>query len=155
MRTKCSPRCIRKTTASCQCIKINVKRSSGESPTLIVTSYAQYIKFLNLLEDQKRYNLPAKDKAFKADVSFAGIEYISPDGPIPVFASRFLDDDKMYFLNDKHLEIHCRPGGFEWFDDDGTVFLRETGDPHEARYGGYADFFCNPHFQGYLHTLAV
>ena len=136
-------------------VVINIKRQSGESPSLILSSYHQYIKLLNLLEDQKRYNLPARDKKFKGSISFSGIEYMSPDGAIPVVASRFVSDDNMLFLNDKHIELCCRPGGFEWFDEDGTVFLRESGDSYEARYGGYCDFFVNPHFQGILSGLAV
>lgn len=134
-------------------VVINIKRKCGESPDMIVTSYKQYIKFLNLLEDQKTYNLPARDKNFKAAVSFSGIEYISPDGVIPVFPSRFVADAHMMFLNSTHIELHNRPGGFEWFDEDGTVFLRESGDSYEARYGGYCDLFINPHFQGILSAL--
>lgn len=136
-------------------VVLNVKRQCGQAPNLILMSYHQMIKYLNLLEDQKQYNLPARDKKFKGQVSFSAIEYISPDGVIPVIASRFLDSDKVYFLNDNHIEFHLRPGGFEWFDEDGTVFLREASDSYEARYGGYGQFFVNPHFQGYLHTLAV
>jgi len=136
-------------------VVVNIKRQSGESPSLILTSFHQYIKLLNLLEDHKRYQLPAKDKAFKGSVSFSGVEYMSPDGAIPVMASRFVSDEKMLFLNDKHIELCQRPGGFEWFDEDGTVFLRESGDSYEARYGGYCDLFINPHFQGQLDNLAV
>jgi hypothetical protein len=136
-------------------VVVNIKRQSGESPDMILTSYHQYIKLLNLLEDHKRYQLPARDKKFKGQISFSGVEYMSPDGVIPVIASRFVSDEKMLFLNSKHMELCCRPGGFEWFDEDGTVFLRESGDSYEARYGGYCDFFVNPHFQGQLDNLAV
>jgi hypothetical protein len=80
---------------------------------------------------------------------------LTPEGAIPVIASRFVPADEMFFLNDDHIELHLRPGGMEWFDEDGTVFLRETGDSYEARYGGYGQTFINPHFQGYLHTLAT
>lgn len=136
-------------------VVVNIKRQSGESPDMILASYAQYIKLLNLLEDHKRYQLPARDKKFKGQISFSGVEYMSPDGVIPVMASRFVSDEKMLFLNSNHIELCCRPGGFEWFDEDGTVFLRESGDSYEARYGGYCDFFVNPHFQGQLDNLAV
>lgn len=136
-------------------VVINVKRQSGESPKLILCAHHQYIKLLNLLEDQKVYNLPAKDKKFKGQVSFSALEYMSADGPIPVVASRFVDGDKMYFLNESHIELNLRPGGFEWFDEDGTVFLRETSDAYEARYGGYGQSFINPHFQGYLYGLGM
>jgi hypothetical protein len=133
---------------------INVKRQSGESPDLILTSYHQYIKILNLLEDQKTYNLPARDKKYKGQISFAGVEFMSADGPIPVVADRFMDAGEIFALNTSHIELHSRPGGMEWFDEDGTVFLRESGDSYEARYGGYCELFVNPHFQGRLHTLA-
>lgn len=136
-------------------VVVNIKRQSGESPDMILTSYAQYIKLLNLLEDHKRYQLPARDKKFKGQISFSGVEYMSPDGVIPVMASRFVSDEKMLFLNSNHIELCCRPGGFEWFDEDGTVFLRESGDSYEARYGGYCDFFVNPHFQGQLDNLQL
>lgn len=133
---------------------INVKRQCGVAPKMILMGYHQYIKFLNLLEDQKTYNLPARDKKFKGQVSFSAIEYLGPEGKIPVLLSRFMDDDKVYALNEDHIEMCLRPGGFEWFSDDGSVFLRETTDSYEARYGGYGQVFVNPHFQGYLYNLS-
>lgn len=133
---------------------MNMKRKCGECPNMILTSYHQYTKLLNLLEDHKRYPLPAKGK-LKGVISFQTIVYASPDGDIPVVMSRFMDSDKIFFLNDKHISLHLRPGGFEWFDEDGTVFLRESGDSYEARYGGYGQFYINPHFQGYLYGLQV
>ena len=135
---------------------INIKRRCGESPDMLLTSFHQFTKILNLLEDQKRYSLPARDKKFKGQISFAGVEFMSADGAIPVIPDRFMDSDKVYGLNSKHIELHQTPGGFEWFDEDGTVFLREaSADAYSARYGGYAELFVNPHFQGELHTLAV
>ena len=136
-------------------VVIKVKKQCGESPDLILMGHHQYVKFLNLLEDAKTYNLPARDKKFKGQISFAAIEYLSSDGVIPVVMDRFMDADEVFFLNTKHIELHCRPGGFEWFDEDGTVFLREaSADAYSARYGGYAELFVNPHFQGRLHSLA-
>lgn len=132
-------------------VVLNVKRQSGKSPKMIICHHHQYIKLLNLLEDHKRYNVPSR----KGEFSFSALSFMSADGEIPVMTSRFIDSDKMYFLNDDHLELHLRPGGFEWFDEDGTVFLREAKDSYEARYGGYGQTFINPHFQGYLYNLAV
>ena len=136
-------------------VVINVKRRCGKAPKLILSSYHQFIKFLNILEDAKRYPVSPRDSKLKGKVSFSAIEYVSPDGVIPVMSSRFLDSDEMFFLNDDHMELNLRPGGLEWFDEDGTVFLRESGDSYEARYGGYGEFFVNPHFQGLLNGLAV
>ena len=136
-------------------VVINVKRRCGVAPKLILSSYHQFIKLLNILEDHKRYNLPARDKKMKGQISFSAIEYLSPDGAIPVVASRFIDSNQMFFLNEDHMELNLRPGGLEWFDEDGTVFLRESGDSYEARYGGYGQFYVNPHFQGLLDNLAI
>jgi len=134
---------------------INVKKNCGESPDMLLMSYLQFIKLLNLLEDQKSYNLPARDKKYKGQISFAGVEFMSADGPIPCVPDRFMDGDEVFALNTKHIELHCTKGGFEWFDEDGTVFLRDaSADSYSARYGGYAELFVNPHFQGRLHTLA-
>lgn len=131
-------------------VVINIKKKCGISPKLALASYKQYKAALNLHEDHKRYQVPAR----RAQFSFQGLEIMTPEGAIPMVASRFVDDDQIYFLNDDHLELRLRPGGFEWFDDDGTVFLRESGDSYEARYGGYGEFFVNPHFQGLLDNLA-
>jgi hypothetical protein len=134
---------------------INVKRQSGESPDLLLMSYHQFIKLLNLLEDQKSYNLPARSPKYKGQISFAAVEFMSADGVIPCVPDRFMDADEVFALNTKHIELHCTKGGFEWFDEDGTVFLRDAStDSYSARYGGYAELFVNPHFQGRLHTLA-
>lgn len=134
---------------------VSVARRCGKAPKFLLMHHHQYIKLLNLLEDQKSYNLPARSAKYKGQVSFSGVEYMGPEGVIPVVTDRFMDSDKIYALNDEYIELHCRPGGFEWFDDDGTVFLRENTDSYEARYGGYAELFVNPHFQGELYNLSV
>lgn len=137
---------------------LSVKKKSGKSPNLIVCSYKQYEKILNLLEDQKRYTVPTraglKSKS-GADISFSGVEFMSVDGPVGIFPERFIEDDRIYFLNDNQIHIHHRPD-FGWFDDDGTVFLRKSdSDAYEARYGGYLQIYINPCFHGVLTGLAT
>ncbi|MCK5666375.1 MAG: hypothetical protein KAI17_22950, partial [Thiotrichaceae bacterium] len=83
------------------------------------------------------------------------VEFMSTRGPIGIFADRFCDDDRMYFLNDNFIEVHHRPD-FGWFDDDGTVFLRESNsDEDSARYGGYFQNYITPTAHGVLTGLAV
>ena len=135
-----------------------VKKKSGKSPNLIVCSFKQYENILNLLEDQKRYTVQTraglKSKS-GADISFSGVEFMSVDGPIGIFPERFVEDDRIYLLNDSHIEIHHRPD-FGWFDDDGTVFLRKAdADAYEARYGGYLQVYINPCFHGVIQGLSV
>jgi hypothetical protein len=139
-------------------VMLNIKKKCGKSPNLIVCSFKQYEKILNLLEDQKRYSVNTraglKSKS-GADISFSGVEFMSIDGPIGIFPERFIEDDRIYLLNDSHIHIKHRPD-FGWFDDDGTVFLRKpSADAYEARYGGYLQTYINPCFHGVIHSLSV
>lgn len=136
-------------------VMLNVEKRCGKAPNMIVTSYKQFEKLLNTLEDHKRYSLDPRSKDLKGKISFKGIEFMSTAGPIGVFPERFVEDDRMYFLNDNHIEIHHRPD-FGWFDDDGTVFLRKaSADAYEARYGGYLQVYINPCFHGVLTGLST
>lgn len=139
-------------------VMLNIKKKCGKSPNLIVCSFKQYEKILNLLEDQKRYSVATraglKSKS-GADISFSGVEFMSIDGPIGIFPERFVEDDRIYLLNDSHIHIKHRPD-FGWFDDDGTVFLRKANaDAYEARYGGYLQIYINPCFHGVIQGLSV
>lgn len=139
-------------------VMLKVKKQSGKSPNLIVCSFKQYEKILNLLEDQKRYTVNTraglKSKS-GADISFSGVEFMSVDGPVGIFPERFVEDDRIYVLNDAQIHIHHRPD-FGWFDDDGTVFLRKAdSDAYEARYGGYLECYINPCFHGVISGLSV
>lgn len=135
-------------------VMLQVEKACGKVPNLIVTSYTQYRKLLNLLEDQKQYIVEPRQPELKGKVSFKGVEFMSTMGAVGVFAERFVEDDTMYFLNDNYMEIFHRPD-FGWFDDDGTVFLRDSGDTYSARYGGYLQCYIPPTFHGILNGLAT
>lgn len=137
---------------------LNVEKRTGKVPNLIITSYKQFQKLLQLQEDQKRYPIPnragVKDKNGSV-LSFSGVQFMSTSGPVPVVAERFCEDDRMYFLNDNHIHIYHRPD-FGWFDDDGTVFLRKAdSDAYEARYGGYLQCYIDPNFHAVITNLSV
>lgn len=133
---------------------LEIQRKSGKVPNLIITSFTQYRKLLNVLEDQKRYQLDPRSKELVGKVSFSGVEFMSSAGPVGVFPERFCEDDRMYLLNDNFIEIHHRPD-FGWFDDDGSVFLRTSGDAYEARFGGYLQTYIVPPFHGVITGLAT
>jgi len=136
-------------------LMLEVQRKSGKVPNLIVTSFTQFRKLLNLLEDQKQYILEPRSKDLKGKISFKGIEFMSSAGAVAVFPERFCEDDRMYFLNDNYITMYHRPD-FGWFEDDGTVFLRKaSSDAYEARYGGYCECYIVPSFQGVLTGLAT
>lgn len=138
-------------------VMLEIDRKFGKSPDLIVTSHTQFGKLLNILEDQKRYPLGPKygsDK-LKAQISWSGLEFMSITGALPIVPDRFCDQSRMYFLNEDLIHRYHRPD-FGWFDDDGTVFLREaSADSYSARYGGYWQNFIRPTAHGVLTSLAT
>lgn len=133
---------------------LEIQRKSGKVPNLIMCSFTQYRKLLNVLEDQKQYIVEPRSPELVGKVSFRGVEFMSSAGPVGVFPERFIEDDRMYFLNDNFIQIHHRPD-FGWFDDDGSVFLRTSEDSYEARYGGYLETYVVPPFHGVISGLAV
>jgi hypothetical protein len=136
-------------------VMLEVERKFGRAPNMIICSYVQYRKIMDLIDSQKQYNLPARDAKLKGVVSFEGLEFMSTRGPIGIFPERFIRDERILFLNDNFIECHHRPG-FGWFDDDGTVFLRKAAaDEYEARYGGYYQNYIVPSAHGLLFNLAV
>lgn len=134
-------------------VMLDIEKKFGKAPNMIMTSYEQFRNILALLEDQKVYNLPNRN--IQGNMSFQGVEFMSTRGPIGIFTDRFCEDDRIYFLNDNFIEVHHRPN-FGWFDDDGTVFLRENDDDaYGARYGGYYENYVTPTAHGLLKNLAV
>jgi hypothetical protein len=134
---------------------LKVQYKCGKTPKKIVTSYTQYRKILNFLEDHKVYSVDPRASELKGKISFKGIEYVSDSGPIGIFADKMCDDDRLYAINDDMIEAHHRPD-FGWFDDDGTVFMRVAGqDAYSAQYGGYYENYIVPTFQGVITGLAT
>jgi hypothetical protein len=137
-------------------LMLGVERQCGKVPNLIITSYVQYRKLLNQLEDQKQYIVEPRMPELKGKVSFRGVEFMSNAGPVGVFVDRFVEDDRMYFLNDNYITIHHRPGSPDWASDDGTVFLRKSSsDDYQARYVSYCEAYIPPSFHGVLSGLAI
>lgn len=133
---------------------LEIQRKSGKVPNLILCSFTQYRKLLNVLEDQKQYIVEPRSPELVGKVSFRGVEFMSSAGPVAVLPERFIEDDRMYFINDNYLTIHHRPD-FGWFDDDGSVFLRTaSSDAYEARFGGYVEAYVVPSFHGVISGLA-
>lgn len=128
---------------------------SGKAPKLIVTSYTQMRKIKNFLEDQKVYMIDPRASELKGKISWSGIEYMANGAKLAIIEDRMCPDDRMYALNTDFITSYHRPG-FGWFDDDGTVFLRQTNsDAYGARYGGYYQNYIIPSFHGVVTGLAT
>lgn len=126
----------------------------GKAPKMIVTSYKQMRKIKNFLEDQKTYMIDPRSSELKGKISWAGVEYLANGSKLAIIEDRMCPDDRMYAINTDFITCHHRPD-FGWFDDDGTVFLRKSGDDaYEARYGGYYQNYIIPSFHGVVTGLA-
>lgn len=134
---------------------LEIQRKSGKVPNLIMTSFTQYRKILNMLEDQKQYIIEPRSADLQGKVSFKGVEFMSSAGAVPIMPERFIKDDKVYLINDNYITLYHRPD-FGWFEDDGTVFLRKSdSDAYEARYGGYLENYTVPTFHGVIKNLSI
>jgi len=139
---------------------INVEKKVGVPPNIIVTSFAQYEKLLNLLEDQKRYSMTTmgpKAKNMQGTISFEGIQFMSSRGAIKIFPDKFCEDDRMYFLNSDHIVYHRRPNS-GWVKEDigGKGYLRVVDeDQFEARLATYGNIFIAPPFHAVITGLTV
>lgn len=134
---------------------IKIQAKCGKTPKKIVTSYTQYRKICNFLEDKKYYNIEPRSAELQGKIGWKALAYMSDGGELSIIPDRMCPDDRMYAVNTDFIWAYHRPD-FGWFDDDGTVFLRKTGDDaYEARYGGYYENYIIPSFQGVVTGLAT
>lgn len=113
-----------------------------DSPDLAIGSHSTVAALKSQAEDQKRYSM-AEIKSSDLKVGFQGIQLMSDDGAFPMISSQMCPDDEIYFVNKKYLQLVMRQD-FGWFDDDGTILMRDTNkDVLAARFGGYFELFCS------------
>lgn len=114
----------------------------GVSPNLAICSHATKAALKSQAEEHKRYSI-AEIKSADAKIGFKGLELLGDEGPFPLISSQMCEDDEIYFMNTKYLQLVLRQD-FGWFDDDGTILLRDPQkDVYNARYGGYFELFCS------------
>ena len=129
---------------------LQIVKRCGETPTVLMCNHDVYTALLDEFEDIKRVQIPAREKALKGQVGYGALEYVSAQGTIPVVFNRYVPSGEMYLLNESKIELVSRAAP-QWFNRDGTVFLRELDeDSYEARYGCYSDLFVQPFYQGIL-----
>lgn len=135
---------------------------NDESFTHIWMPPYQYRKYIQLLEDQKRFPVPTEVKAkpnkmtspdLIARVSYGGIQYVGSSGNITVMKNKFLRNDMIVGFNANYAEaMHVKKPG--WAQRDGTVFMRmEDRDAYEARYVCYHENKLNPFYLGFIYGL--
>jgi hypothetical protein len=127
----------------------------GESFDMVVGSFATLAGLKSQAEDQKRYS-SADVKSSDGKIGFKGLEILSGEGPVPLIASQMCQDDELWFINTKYLQMVLRQD-FGWFDDDGSILMRDQNkDMYNARYGGYFELFCSkPNSVGRLRNFVL
>lgn len=138
---------------------LEIKYAFGENHDMFVTSFVQYRKLLNQLEDMKRYMIvESRNDGPKGKFSFQALEFMADTGPIPVIAERFVEDDTLYSINSDFVEFHARPDG-GWVEDPtlgGSIFrLSPTNDTWQARYAVYGEFGIMPTAHGIMTGLTT
>ena len=138
---------------------LDLKYAFGESHDMFVTSFTQYRKLLNSLEDQKRYMIvESRNEGPKGKFSFQALEFMADNGPIPVIAERFVENDTLYSLNSDFIEFHARPEG-GWIENPaagGSIFnMSPTDDSWQARYAVYGEFGIVPTAHGIMTGLTT
>lgn len=114
----------------------------GVSPNIAICSHNTKAAIKSQAEEHKRYSI-AEIKSSDAKIGFKGIELLGDEGPFPMISSQMCDEDEIYFFNTKYMQLVMRQD-FGWFDDDGTILLRDPNkDIYNARYGGYFELFCS------------
>lgn len=142
-------------------VMMRVEKKVGVPPNMIVTSYIQMEKLLNLLEDQKRYEIysqkPKGYEKIEGVMSFNGIQFMSSRGAIRIFPDKFCEDDRMYFLNTDMITYYRRPNpGWVKEDVGGNGYLRVAGeDKFEARLATYGNIFIAPTWHGRIKGLTT
>ncbi len=113
-----------------------------DSPKLGVTSHKAMSIIKSQSEDNKRYDM-VEVKSSDAKIGFKGVQVMSDEGAFPLLSSQFCPDDEIWLLDPKYIQIVMRED-FGWFDDDGTILMRDPNrDILASRYGGYSEVFCS------------
>lgn len=126
-----------------------------DSPNIAICSHSVLAALKSQAEDQKRY-CAAEVKSSNNLIGFKGLEIMSAEGPFPMIASQMCPEGDIFFANSQYMQLVMRED-FGWFDDDGTILLRDPNkDVLAARYGGYFELFCSkPNAVGRVYNFTV
>lgn len=134
-----------------------IRKKSGETPDLIMTSDEIYRDLEALTEGSKTFYIPwdSKTKAGVVKLGFHGVEIAIAGKTVRVVASDMLKKGDVLFLNTKQMELIWRAKPV-WDSTDGTVFRTETcDDSFSARYKGYGEFMANAGFFGIIENATT
>jgi hypothetical protein len=129
---------------------LDIAITSGEVPDLIVCGLTQFKKIAEMLANKRVLN----------DLSDAmghrGLVLEGPEGAIPIIWDRHVENDRIYLLNTKHMELRKRP--LSGIVEHGGSVLHPMyingNDQYLIVYRCYGDFFIEPTYQGIFDGLS-
>ena len=111
---------------------------SGDSPTVILSSYGVRRAYFDLCQADKRYiNMKTIDGGFTA------LEYSGGSAPIPWIADRMCWKNRVFFLHEPELKKYNATNGIKFADADGAVLARASDDSYDARAVCYITLGCH------------
>lgn len=140
-------------------VDVNTNFGSRGGKCLFMAHPTQYKTICEILgESEKEYRINSRNmtsQKLNAQTSFYGVSVQTDKGPVGLFMDRHCQEDTIYYLNEDFITYVEAPDG-GWFDDDGTVFMRETDqDAYEGRYGQYNQFYIVPSAHGVIRNLRI
>jgi hypothetical protein len=125
-----------------------IEEKSNTQPNMILSSYSQRRAYLSYLEcNRMNFDYISLSGNYKA-LSFNGIPFV---------VEKFLDINKIFFINTQDFELQqlC---DWQWLEDDcGRILKRQQNEPYyTATLIKYANLICtNPNAQGVLISESV
>ena len=131
---------------------IDAQTQTGKAPTEIHASVTQFKNLLATIDDPQYYIGVAKSGEYK--MSYKGLSLLSPvsNEELPVFINRFIQNTKVYLINNEDSEIMMAPQ-FGWFEE-GPQRITGTTE-YEYPFGGELAHYFHPSHQTEIHTLAA
>lgn len=123
----------------------------GEAPNLIACGKVQYQKLAEHLSNKRVLN-DLSDAMGHSELAIMG-----PEGLVPVIWDPLIEDDTLYVLNTKKMELRKRPlSGI--VEHGGDILLPEYtigNDQYLIVYRCYGNFYIEPSYQGVFTSLTT
>lgn len=124
----------------------------GVAPNLVVCSKVQYQKLAEQLANKRVLN-DLSDAMGHAELAIMG-----PEGLVPVIWDPLIEDDTLYVLNTKHMELRKRPmEGLIEAPGGGILHFEgiNGNDQYLILYRCFGNFYIEPSYQGIMNALST
>jgi hypothetical protein len=130
---------------------LDIQNQCGEMPNIIACGLGQYKKLNEAIDNKRILN-------DKSDVMGHGeLELMLPGTNVKIIWDRLIENDTIYFINTKHIELCRRPRSGLVDGPNGALHpMHITGaDKYLIIYAMYGNIFAEPGFHGVMSGLNV